>query len=193
MFMEDFKFDLGSRVALKPEVEKVYRSALPGNEGWIRDHKHDSAGFRLVYIEWDKEHWRYNGQIDGWTFEDHFKVIKAQDKLPELEVPEEEEDEKLLTDPRAGDDEDIAEYIDTMSEAFEAASMSQGFFMICVKKSQNPDGSGEILMPEMYGSTLSDEMQFLIEAQLAECVAASHQDLIYKIMNQILQNRKKEE
>jgi hypothetical protein len=43
----------------------------------------------MVYIEWDKKHWTYNGEPDEWTFAEHFEPVKeAQVSTPQFS-PEE--------------------------------------------------------------------------------------------------------
>ncbi len=53
-------------------------------EGWVREKTHDEYGYPMVYIEWDKKHWAYNGERDGWTMEAHFdpkeKVMSDKEK-----------------------------------------------------------------------------------------------------------------
>src|SRR3954462_1476071 len=73
---------LHSRVALKPGADEIYTHAFVGSEGWVRAIKKDADGFEMVNVEWDKDHWRFNGQPDGWTFSDHFDVI-GPPELPE--------------------------------------------------------------------------------------------------------------
>src|SRR4051812_27694283 len=62
------------RIRLRGDKTGVYDLARAGAEGWIRARTLDPVGeFPMVYVEWDKDHWAYNGQSDIWTYEDHFE------------------------------------------------------------------------------------------------------------------------
>src|SRR5881628_1363731 len=97
------KIPLNARVALKDGADNVYIYALAGTEGWVRGFKTDAEGFELVKIEWDKEHWRYNGQPDGWTFADHFYVVGPPSPPQENREPEAEEKIELPELPASED------------------------------------------------------------------------------------------
>src|SRR4051794_22950181 len=68
------------RVKLKGDRTEVYELARAGAEGWVRDRRYDpldpSGGIRMVFVEWDSDHWGYNQQPNMWTFEDHFEPIE---------------------------------------------------------------------------------------------------------------------
>src|SRR5215210_1854477 len=95
----DHKFEVGQRVRLVKDA--LYPLALHGMEGWIRKRNRDNLGYPMVYIEWDKDHWAYNGEGDEWTMEAHFEAV--EDKVDE----ERKEDplERLLRELREGQHE----------------------------------------------------------------------------------------
>lgn len=66
------------RVRLRNDVDPaIYGDyACVGNEGWITGVREDSFGLPEVRVEWDKNHWAYNGIQDSWTFPDHFEIIE---------------------------------------------------------------------------------------------------------------------
>src|SRR5256885_1869865 len=68
----------GARVRLKDDVNtQMYGEfSRSGNEGWIRKHKEDKYGYQHVWIQWDPDHWAYNGAPNGWTWEDHFEIVE---------------------------------------------------------------------------------------------------------------------
>jgi hypothetical protein len=70
----------GDRVRIRNEVDPaLYRGmSTIFNEGVIRKVREDQFGLPQVYIEWDKNHWSYNGAPDGWTFEEHFDVVESK-------------------------------------------------------------------------------------------------------------------
>ena len=118
--MEDI--DIGVTVELLPGFDEVYRAATAGSRGSIKGIKEDDMGFLLVNIEWDKGHWTYAGQNDGWTFANHFAVVAEN----ELICGSDE-------DPQAKD-----QYIEAIMDAFDEASESQGFLLVALKE---PDPS----------------------------------------------------
>lgn len=69
-----------ARVKLRDGVSPNFYGGfgLPGHEGWIREHREEKYGYPQVLIEWDKDHWAYNGQPDGWTWEGHFELVEEQ-------------------------------------------------------------------------------------------------------------------
>lgn len=167
-----------SRVALKNGVEDVYALAVPGTEGWVRDHKIDDDGFAMVAIEWDKDHWRFNGQPDGWTFADHFKVIGTPD--PPMEQGSMSDDE--LLDPRPSD-EQIEMYIDTISDAMDTAAESDGFFMLAVRSMPNPDNPSEtVFVPTVIMQALTQEAEIILDVQLMDCANTTYQQIALSLL-----------
>lgn len=112
----------GHRLELKPEVRHLYEKAVPGMRGWAKNVKIDDYGFPLVYVQWDKDHWRYTGEEDGWTFQDHFNVIGYR------EPTSEELDKQKLKERQ--------EYYDLVMEAAQAASDSDGFLMLTISENE---------------------------------------------------------
>ncbi len=82
--MTETSFQKGERVRIKEWVDpQIYNNALTlGNEAIIKDISKDRWGFQMVYVEWDKNHWTYNGAPDKWTYADHFEKVKTE--MPEI-------------------------------------------------------------------------------------------------------------
>lgn len=167
------RIPLHSRVALREGADNVYSLALPGTQGWVRDHRVDEDGFEMVAIEWDTDHWRYNGQPDGWTFAEHFEVIGA----PEPPVQEAAfEDSPELPEPGPSDDQ-IEDYIDTITNAMDAASEGEGFFMVTIRRMTNPENPNETLfVPQIFMQATTQEAEVLLDVQLMECASATFQE-----------------
>lgn len=172
---------LNSRVALLEGRESVYLMALPGTEGWVRDHKEDDDGFDMVAVEWDKDHWRYNGQPDGWTFAEHFKIIG-----PPIEPKETKEmaDEEL---PKPGpSDDQIEEFIEQITEAMDSASESEGFFMLTIRRIPNPENPNEIMfVPQVFSQSISSEAEALLDVQLMEYASMSFQQMALNLLEKL--------
>lgn len=78
-----FKTLPNQRVRLRDGVDPNFYGGMgmAGNEGWIRRQEHEPQyGFVRVYIEWDKDHWAYNGAPDMWTWEGHFETVKEDEE-----------------------------------------------------------------------------------------------------------------
>lgn len=180
---------LHSRVALKDGKDQVYVYALAGTEGWVRGTKEDSDGFPLFKIEWDKEHWRYNGQPDGWTFAEHFKVIGPPD--PRAVDDEEDEDEEVDEDVEMQDDpvskeEALEAYMETLSEAFDAASEAEGFVVFTIRRVPNPEKPEEVaFVPTMFLHAASKEANMLLDVAVADAAATNYQEMILNLMQSI--------
>ncbi len=75
------EFRPGDKIRIMDDYvgSNIYQGfARNGNEAYIRGVKSDRWGLPMILIEWDKNHWTYNGAPDGWTFPDHFeKVIEG--------------------------------------------------------------------------------------------------------------------
>lgn len=166
------RIPLHSRVALKDGADNVYSLALSGTEGWVRDHRVDDDGFEMVAIEWDPDHWRYNGQPDGWTFASHFRVVGPPE--PPTNEPVFEDDDEL---PEPGPtDEQIEEYVDAITDAMDAASESEGFFMLTIRRMHNPEDPNQTMfVPQIFMQATTREAEVLIDVQLLECASSSMQ------------------
>src|ERR1700689_3762293 len=73
------KFQEGGRVRIKDNIDPFNYGGMTtiGNEGTIAAIQEDRFGLPQVFIQWDKNHWTYNGAPDGWTFEDHFDIVES--------------------------------------------------------------------------------------------------------------------
>src|SRR5271169_6004254 len=89
------RFKVNTRVRLRDGVDSVFFGGYSrsGNEGWIRKRKRDRYGFPEVLVEWDKDHWNYNGQPDCWSMEGQFEA--AKEIIMEVPNPNQSRDEKV--------------------------------------------------------------------------------------------------
>ncbi len=77
---DQLPFNKNDRIRIRNYVDPAIYGGMTrnGNEGWVRDIKYDQWGLPIIQIEWDKNHWTYNGAPDGWTFPDHFDKVEEQ-------------------------------------------------------------------------------------------------------------------
>lgn len=140
------KLQLGQRVELLPGREDVYDSVFPASRGVVSGHRKDKYGYELIYIIWDKDHWRYNGEDDIWTLATHFRPVEGEER--ELIGPEVHE--VPAAPPLVMGKEkqiEMDSYMDALQLAAETASESGAFLFVCVKD----DGTGRKGIEVLYG------------------------------------------
>lgn len=158
----------GTRVKLKEEVADVYGHAYSGSEAIVKNLGIDIGDFPMIYIEWDKKDWQYNGESDMWTFENHFEPVVKQEKanmtdksssdeilkkLGEVLIPYLSSSDKPVSEPKVEPEpehtehehnfrlkltEDADSYVSNIEEAFEAVSESEAFIVLAVKAVNDP-------------------------------------------------------
>lgn len=169
---------LHSRVALKSEVDELYTHAFVGSEGWVREARRDSDGFDMVKVEWDQDHWRFNGQPDGWTFADHFRVVGPPEPPRQDQAMAEDELPRQRGPNSRPTDEDIEAYLGVVSEAFDAVSESEGFMTLAIKRVPHPQTGQTMFIPAVFSHSMSQEASSLVDVQLMEMAAAIIQQLM---------------
>lgn len=177
------KFPDNSKVRLRDGVDPSFYhdKGLPGNVGWIRYHKKDKYGFNQVFIEWDKDHWAYNGTRDGWTWEDHFEIVEDnmdknkkkiieefQEKLAEQSAQLNEllEQERDAAEDESDDEQDIEFISDQESDLHESP-----IFMDVLDE----DGEPATHLP--YEATLDLAYEAAKEADSFVLIAMTKEDL----------------
>lgn len=159
-------------VELLPGFEQVYDFALAGTRGWIRDTQEDEYGFEKVYVEWDKNHWRYQGEPDGWTFANHFQEVKETELVEpqDVVVP-------ATLDPEMSDDDladqrevQIEKYVNDISEAFDKAADSDGFFLITMRRGWEPQLHMEVIAFDHFLGVADDDLRDIDKADILRFV-----------------------
>lgn len=189
---KDAVINIGDRVSLRGQYEVVYQAAYAGSEGWVRDTKVDDDGFEMVYVEWDKNHWRYAGEIDIWTFASHFRVIPEPAPLPSAKEPEQaqpvgdehevgypeidppESEHPLCPDcghhhPEA-DDARWRDYFTALNEGAEKAADADNFILITIAPT---DMDPNLVLPHVYVKCMEPAIMKHLVAQMAAIVSHS--------------------
>jgi len=198
---QDFHIGVNERVKLKDGFDHLYPAAYVGSEGWIRNRGFDAVGFPRVFVEWDKKHWTYNGEPNGWTFEGHFDIVKERsrmgkdinnDELARIvqnvvkQMRSDDEDEgrstEMIETPGSGQ-----EMMEKIGEAFEKATESEAFLLITVRK-QKQDG-GDILIPEIHQHAQNEECEIMIDLQVAQIAATHSQKSIIEDLEAVLDDK----
>jgi hypothetical protein len=146
---------LNAYVELRQGFESVYDTEVfAGCRGWIRATKKDDYDFEKVYIVWDREHWRYNGQEDVWTFPNHFQLVSTdKDIVEDIHAPASPPSEEEEWEGR------IKEYLDLLMDAFDRAAEADGFYLITMRRGYDPDLGIEIIALDPHRGAVDDELQ----------------------------------
>lgn len=197
MTKQEHGTQINQRVRLKLDgQDNLYVAACAGSVGWIRKQDHDSLGYPRVFIEWDKNHWSYNGESDGWALDAHFEPAKdvavPDDNTkfnPQVPADMAAAFAAFMAQYTGGDiikDRDAAAiYLETLEGAHEAAKEADAFLLIAVRHVGDQDGY-PVYSPTVLYNYKDDGSGLILEAQLSRLAALSHEqvthDLIKKTM-----------
>lgn len=176
---ENYELSEGQRVRLKGQGQDgPYAMAGAGSVGWVRERKLDSVGYPMVYIEWDRDHWTFNGETDMWTFEDHFEPVKEEamsDKDKEKDLETRLRDLFLEFQAAHGDTSKASDlYHRRLKEAVEVAEEGSAFMVITL---------GRDYYPSVFYNYKDDKSGMLLEAQLSQLASQSHAHLVQDVLD----------
>lgn len=181
------KIPVDAKVELLPGRDEVYLFAQAGSRGTVRNTKVDEMGFPLVYIEWDRDHWKYNGEPDGWTFESHFQILELPDQPKAWvdflikQAENRRDDERCSQCGQEHDDEvrKAHEALEALEKATQAAANAEGWFMVTVAPGEDPQFPGmTVYHPKIFAGLLTENAADMIEAQIVHLATLAHQDMI---------------
>lgn len=206
----NFKYKKGQRVKLLDSCADVYMRAWGGAEGFVGGRKLDETGyFPLIYIVWDRDHWRHNGEENLWTFESHFEPVektmseKNDDLLTALaqlienhrDKPDptpEPEPETVIEDREVElKGKDREHYTEQLRIAARFAQDCEAFMLVAVKRdlADPTDSRSTVLIPEIFAEYQSEEAGLLLETQLSQIAAGAHTDAAGILIQQIFSER----
>lgn len=193
------------RVKLKSDgQDALYAFACAGSEGWVRKLDHDKMGYPMVFIEWDKDHWAYNGEPDKWAMEAHFDKIEDTEKMADTppedfqqfmqsmynawkgsqQTPENETVDVEIVDESKVNGEAVFRKV--VEKATEFLPTSDSFIVITVNREQ-PDGQDiPTLIPRVFNFYKTTEGGLLAEMQLSKLGAIAHEELSIEAIRQQL-------
>ncbi len=195
---QEHRLQTDQRVKLKGNGEdQPYSFAAAGSEGWVRKLEHDGVGFPVVYIEWDKDHWAYNGEPNQWTLEAHFEPVEEaemakKDKQPKsekqlfaefLEWRERENKSEKDKTPAIG-----AEYEAVLERAAQVGKTADAFLMIAVQTLPGDEDS-PAYNPIVVNYYKDEAAGLLLESQLARLVAEGYAHLTMVEVRKLLSSR----
>jgi len=179
MTEQAYKLKENQRVKLKSDgQDRLYLHACAGSVGRIKAHKRDKHGYAMVFVEWDKDHWTFNGEPDGWTFEDHFESM--EDAMPDNDSLEDEVKAFLKwRQEREEKAEDITEpdtdslYREELDQAYETAKSANAFMLVSI--SNIPESPGVSFDPRIFHFYKDQSSGLILETQISSIAARAHQ------------------
>lgn len=219
MERQQHKLKTNQRVRLKADgQDALYPMACAGSEGWIRKQDTDPHGYPMVYIEWDKNHWAYNGEQDRWTFEAHFDPVEennmsdqqgstpppefvnfmstlwqqfqaSQQEQPKAEEPPPLNETEAEKDEHTGPLASDEQFAEAITKSLEIAKNSDGFILITVDRESLPDTSVPLLTPSIITCYKSAESGHVAELHMARFVAFAMEGLTIDRIHSILQGK----
>lgn len=207
--IQKHKNEVGSRVRLKGDgQDSIYPAAYAGAEGWVRERDHDPHGFPRVFIVWDKTHWTYNGEQDGWTFDDHFDTIEGPKMNEDKSGPPPGEAVGPTADPRMiemlkhyanalgldlvpkSEDEAKAygkkRFDETIIAAQEDMIGSRAFLTIVVKEQEDSENVDKMLVCKVYSDALEEVAEIVLEGQLSELVFGGYRGFLHDALQEAM-------
>jgi hypothetical protein len=182
--MSDTPIEIGQKVELKPGMDGVYQKAGPASQALVLDKKTDTDGFEMLKVQWDREHWRYNGEPDQWTHESHFQVVNVTGLYEAQKNPRDFAAKMIDRAEEEGvPEEQIEKYIDQLNEIVNLLAESEGFIIMTARQEPSPtQPDDDVLIPYAYGSFLSPQAMVLLEAQMMQMAAQAHQEMAERMM-----------
>jgi|ERR1017187_1212680 hypothetical protein len=199
-----YRLPLNSRVKLRDGIDPaLYKGfSCTGNEGWVRHHRADEHGYAQVLIEWDHDHWSYNGAPNCWTWEEHFDLVKGNmPEQPPSENPQEQPTQedavrKLVeqftkglvgviaptpepeqaADETSDDPEIVEKGTDITAEAIEALQQSKAFIVITVQEKET--GGNKLIFPAIYTQSDNEQWALICQGHVGHLFTLMHDSLL---------------
>jgi hypothetical protein len=199
MNLPEQRFNVNTRVKLRGDVDPSFYNGFSrtGNEGWIRKRKRDKYGYPQVFIQWDKDHWAYNGQEDGWTWEGQFEAVEESMMADTPEKPTNiEEQVRGITEnfvqaifgalgqqqaddtppePEAETSEsegtEAQQWESLAAEAGQAILNAPAYLVIALEPAEVPDAP-PMVIPRVFHASRDADYALIVQSQLAHLVAS---------------------
>ncbi len=197
------RFKINTRVRLREGVDPAFFNGYSrvGNEGWIRRRKRDRYGYPEVLVEWDKDHWAYNGQPDCWSMEGQFEAAEENDVSqldPNQNRNEQVRDltEKFITalfgtlgvteEAQAPEEEqqiDSAQWEALAAGASDAVQNAPAYIVIALEYLQKEDAP-PMIIPRVFHAAKEPEYKLIMQSQLAHVLASMQDETIAGVLQQ---------
>lgn len=179
------------RVRIKDSVTHMYPMARAFSEAVVKKRMHDPLGYPMIFVEWDKDHWAYSGEENGWAFEAHFDRVEETEmaeekgkpdlaealaKLLEQYRPVQEDSETGSPQENDPDQEDGSDYESILAKALEDAQDGEAYIVL-VAYPEEYQGT-PIIVPRIYTNSKRDDAALLLDATMADFVAQSYSRMV---------------
>lgn len=173
---------INSRVELIPGMEDVYFNAVAQSKAVVRKRKVDEDGFPMIFVEWDRDDWRYNGERNGWTLESHFRMVDEEAEPPQDEIDASPTANWVVRalEEVADEAKEESEYTQEMESALELLLESNSFMLIVTKRLGH---NNEIIVPAVISGSKDQTGHHLLEAQLLQIAAAAFMDKSFGMLD----------
>lgn len=194
------------RVKLKDGYDECYTIARSGAVAYVIDVKEDPMGYPCALIKWDRNHWTYDGESDGWAYQSHFEPIEGT--MPEgsdKQVPDPLElikdvDPQLLAQvimaikAAQGDDPEVtvdnlkaAQLADAKRAVTEEIEDTEAFLLISIRRVEE---EGEaVLDPQVISFSKTEEGVLAVEAQMNALLHMSIEALIMEKLGRVMEEQ----
>lgn len=192
---QEHKTHIKDKVRIKGSVTHMYQNARVYNEAWVRHRDHDHLGYPLIYVEWDKDHWAYSGEDDGWVPEEHFELVEdsmadsKDDKFENLlsglsdlvsSFRSQDEDELPEGNEFDGGHDNSLSYDEVLAKGLEEAKDAEAFVILVAIPEEYRDK--ELLVPHMYMHSKRDDAAIMLDATMADLAAQAHARLVMAVV-----------
>lgn len=175
--------------------DSLYQFAYAGAPGWVRGQDHDRLGYPQVFIEWDKNHWSYQGEPDKWALEAHFEPMEENvSQMPQnpeelmalfqkfLESQQPAGSDDKPTPAQTQEDDLKARWDKALADTQVLLGESDSFIAITVTRADRP-GQPSVFVPRIVNFYKNAESGLLAELQLSKLAAMSHEEVIMDKVN----------
>jgi hypothetical protein len=197
----EYTYQRGDRLRLKDTVDSNFYGgyACVGNEAIVKRREKDNYDLPKIYVEWDKNHWTYNGAPDCWTFEDHFELVKGidmpdenldSDQIKQLrEILEridpsdrdEKREQSFSSDFQSNQESDRDEqYNEAIQTALAMLEECEAFVVVGVTRQEHPEAPKGVLIPTAISFAKTPEGELLAMSGATQFGAKAHQELTLK-------------
>lgn len=206
------RFKVDMRVKLREGVDPGLYDGFSrvGNEGWIRKRRRDKYGYPQVLIEWDKDHWAYNGTKDGWTWEGQFEAVEENEMGDAAQPNNQEELEERVrgitenfvksifgamgtpVEQAASDEseESTSEEVDgsdkwenLVAEVNESVTNAPAYLVIALERME-VQGAPPMVIPRVFHAAQKSEYALIVQSQLAHVLASLQDTTIAGVLKQ---------
>jgi hypothetical protein len=200
MAKQEHRTHVNSRVRIKDSVTHMYQNARAYGEAVVTRHKHDEFGYPLIFVEWDKDHWAYSGEKDGWTLEAHFdpleddeemensdELVKAlADLVAKFQEKEEPEVKELAKDPKDPRDDRGMTYDQVLNDAMDDARDAEAFIVLVAKPESFNES--EFAVPHVYVHSKRKDAALFLNAVMADVAAQTYAELVLSMIAEAKRN-----